>query len=174
MSKIDKIAVPNIFYKWPTMKILALVLYCSLFFSSIHWKFGGLSASSEWELIIQNVGLKKLKPIYRTSLYHGTEAWFGSKSFAVLPRRLANGCRTNSSRGSRLQRVRNSISVCARLPASAVEYIDSSFLSVSRHCNCFCPATLSIFKATPTIVEEAFIFYLWTFFATHRYSRETT
>ena len=31
-----------------------------------------------------------------------------------------------------------------------------------------------LIKATPTTVEEAFIFYLWTFFATHRYRRETT
>ena len=34
--------------------------------------------------------------------------------------------------------------------------------------------TMFIVKATPTIVGEAFIFYLRTFFATHRYSRETT
>ena len=32
----------------------------------------------------------------------------------------------------------------------------------------------ALVKATPTIVGEAFIFYLWTFFATHRHSRETT
>ena len=31
-----------------------------------------------------------------------------------------------------------------------------------------------IIKATPTLVGEAFIFYIRTFFATHRYSCETT
>ena len=60
----------------------------------------------------------------------------------------------------RRSKCRGTISIAIRRALNSVRYIKPSY----SHHGMFTVLNTVLIKATPTIVEEAFIFYLWTFF----------